>query len=93
MAAIVLENLSPKALSELERRAAERQRTVVEELVALVEESLASTLENDSSSHGPPFLSVPYDLPRKGQRVTVKVVPGTKHLPDPIFPEAPRDLE
>jgi hypothetical protein len=83
MSAIVIENLSPQALAELERRAAKKQRTVAEELVALVEESLEAQID-----YGPPFLTIPYDLPRQGERVTVQAVPGGKRYPDWVLPES-----
>lgn len=89
MAPIVIDRLSPQALAELERRAAARHRSVAEELIALVEQSVGVDPATEPGLRPAVEDGVPYDLPWSGPVGSAKGAAGPKQYPDPVFFDAP----
>ena len=90
MPTLILENLPPEVYECLQRRAAQRQRSVPEETVQL----LRQALQGDAASLRLPDLlpdeaiPAPCDLPMPGQGVQVSARHGDAPLPDAVgFPE------
>jgi hypothetical protein len=83
MATLTLTNLPPDALAYLAARAARANRTVEEEVLAVIEEELARPGDGDTG---------PLDFPRPldGPQVVLAVRPGGERLPEPLAVEETR---
>jgi plasmid stability protein len=90
MPTLVLENVPPEVYERLQRRAAERQRSVPEETVQLLRQVLQAEAINSRLPDLLPSeeIPAPCDLPMPGPGVQVKARPGDPPLPDPVgFPQ------
>ena len=90
MPPIIIDELPPSAQNILQKRATARHRSVRDEIVALVLESVATEEESSDLSLGP-VEGVFFELPRTGPFVRCGAKMGAGWLPDPVFPEAPGD--
>lgn len=85
MPAIVIDGLSPDALSALETRAAARNRTVEEEAREVLEEAAKRPPERLPMYVPSPETSAPFDLPYLTPGIKVKAKPGGERLPSLAF--------
>ncbi len=86
MLTLVLENVPPDIYDYLQRRAAERQRSVLEEALQLLRRGVqADRLADPWLPELIPSeeISAPCDLPRSSQPVQVATREGQPRLPDP----------
>jgi plasmid stability protein len=86
MPTLVLENVPPEVYERLQRRAAERQRSVSEETVQLLRQALQAEATSPYLPELLPTEAVPApcDLPMPGPGVPVNARPGEPPLPDPV---------
>ena len=88
MSAIVIADLSPRALATWQRRAAAKNRTVEEEMKFLLEEAVAEEPDRLPMYVPSEEVSLVFNLPYSSVGVPVQPTPGGKLWPDrPIADE------
>ena len=83
MSAIQID-LSPEVLASLERRALAKNRSLAEEVTAILEVAFEQDTSRRNDLISTSERSVPYDLPWSGPIGKGRGVAGARRLPDPV---------
>jgi hypothetical protein len=85
MLTIVVENVPPEVYADLQRRAADRQHSVGDELLSLLQQVLPPSSQSPRLPDVVPSEAIPApcDLPRSSEPVTAVAYQGAPRLPDP----------